>query len=180
MDPAIAKNSPDDNALRKARNTLVVTGSSVIAFAAWSILRLILMLSFSGNVTAAEQEEAQKLTDLVTSSKEMAVAFLIVMGVVFVIFVIDFILRLYIGTSARTVGLGKKKKTAYLVFGIILAAFSGLLLGYELFNLPMLLQSDGILGGIISMAVEVTSLIFVLELLVAGFRERKLSKKLGY
>ena len=81
------------------------------------------------------------------------------------------------GRSARAVGLGKKRKRAYLVLAGIMAAGSLASMIYFVTGFSMD-QYDSILDAAVTFLVELTSFILLAELLAAAFRIRKLTRAL--
>lgn len=146
--------------MRRYQNLLMISGLGVIAFGLWTILKTILLLFVKENTLAELPDSLARVIFIV---------------VLVVVLAVDFLFRLFIGLSARAEGQGKKKGYAYIVFAILLAIFSLASVVLIFFDVG----ETSILELTVSVIVEVTSLIVVIELLVAAFTVKKLRKELG-
>lgn len=147
--------------LRRYQNLLTISGLGVIAFGAWSVLKTILLLFF-------RKDYLERLPD--------DPMFLVILYVLIgVILLIDFVIRLFIGLSARAEGFGKKKGYAYIVLAILLAILSLASLVMIFFDTSY----TSIPEMVVSVIVEATSLIVIIELLVGAFAVKKHKKELG-
>ena len=94
------------------------------------------------------------------------------------IILFDFLLRLYVGLSARAEGFGKKKGYAYIVVAFLIAIAS-------LFSIVMIFFDIRFTGVtslmelIVSIIVEITSAVVMIELIAAAFTVKKLNRELG-
>ena len=181
-----AKNEPDEIRIRKYRDTLVTGGFALIAFGVWTLLKSIVEASAMvraelGNISYDEltRVDAQELRAAVSSN----ILFIVVMGVIIVILAVDLALRAYVGLSARAVGLQKKKKNGkarngivWLIFGVLLVALNAVSLVGSVVATGDTLKEHSILYYIVSLFVDVTSLVVTAELVLTGFRLRKLDK----
>jgi hypothetical protein len=147
--------------LRRYRNLLTISGLGVIAFGLWSVLKTILLFVFREEALAALPD------DVLTR-----VIFFVIVGV---LLLTDFAIRLFIGLSARAEGLGKKKGYAYLVFAVLLALASAASVAAIFFDTG----TTSILEIIVSVIVEVTSLVAVIELIAAAIHVKRLGKECG-
>ena len=146
--------------MRRYQNLLTVSGLGVIVFGLWSVLKTILLLFFKKELLANVPDDTL-----------FRVILFIIIGL---ILLIDFLIRLYVGLSARTEGFGKKKGYAYIVFAVILALLSLTSLVMIFFDSTI----TSITELVVSVIVEATSLVVVIELLVAAFTVKKLQKEL--
>lgn len=147
--------------MRRYQNLLTVSGLGVIIFGLWTVLKTILLLFL--------QEDM--LDDLPDGLFYRVLFFTLIGGVL----LIDFLIRLFVGLSARAEGFGKKKGYGYIVVAILIAIAS-------LASLVLIFFDTGdrsILELIVSFIVEATSMIATVELLVAAFTVKKLKKELG-
>jgi hypothetical protein len=98
--------------------------------------------------------------------------------------IVDLIVRIYVGYSARAIGLQKRTRSGkkrsgivWLIFGIILVSIGIYSLVITLSDTSEILQEHSIIYYVISLFVDVTSLFVTAEVIITGFRFRVLSKK---
>ncbi|MCR5137383.1 MAG: hypothetical protein K6C12_09830 [Oscillospiraceae bacterium] len=102
---------------RKDDNTLVVIGGGVIAFGVWSVVRTVMEVIL-------RMEELQGMSGMAgMTGLERLVAEIIMWVVVAILVGVDMSIRLFIGLSARSEGMGRKKGQAYVAAAGILAVF---------------------------------------------------------
>ncbi len=155
----ISTQSPQNIELMRQRSRLIGSGTAVIVFSVWSVVKALMQTYYQVKVYL-EAEEYYPVFALVIA--------------VFIISGIDMAFKLYVGLSARSVGMGKKKKKLYIVFAVIILIMSALSLVLMIIMLP---EGDhGILSEIVSLAVEATAFFAVLQLVIAAFRIRALEK----
>ena len=147
--------------MRRYQNLLTVSGLGVIIFGLWTVLKTILLLFL---------QEAM-VDDLPDGLFYRVLFFTLIGGVL----LIDFLIRLFVGLSARAEGLGKTKGYGYIVVAILIAIASLVSLVLIFFDTA----DRSILELIVSFIVEATSMIATVELLVAAFTVKKLKKELG-
>ena len=147
--------------MRRYRNLLTVSGLGVIIFGLWSVLKTILLLFMKEGI----------LSEIPDDTFVRVMFFLILGGILLV----DVLIRLYVGLSARAEGFGKKKGYAYVVIAILMALASLTSLVLIFFDS----NEQSIWELIVSVIVEATSLVVTIELLVAAFTVKKLKKELG-
>ena len=147
--------------MRRYQNLLTVSGLGVIIFGLWSVLKTILLLFMKEGI----------LSEIPDDTFVRVMFFLILGGILLV----DVLIRLYVGLSARAEGFGKKKGYGYVVIAILmsLASLTSLVLIFFDSN------EQSIWELIVSVIVEATSLVVTIELLVAAFTVKKLKKELG-
>ena len=147
--------------MRRYQNLLTVSGLGVIIFGLWSVLKTILLLFLKEGI----------LKELPDDTIVRVIVFAFLGGVLLV----EFLIRLFVGLSARAEGFGKKKGYAYIVVAILMALASVASLVLLFFD-----TNDQPIGElIVSVIVEATSLVVTIELLVAAFTVKKLKKELG-
>jgi len=154
-----------DVKLRRYQNLLTVSGLGVIVLALWSVLKTILF------IFVKKDDLEKEFADISENSAMMAMVIAILAAVI----LIDLLIRLYVGLSARAEGFGKKKGYGYIVFAVLLGLLSVLSLVLIFFDTG----DTSIEELIVSVIVEATSLVVVIELLVAAFTVKKLRKELG-
>lgn len=153
--------SPEDIRLQKYRSSLIASGGAMVLFALWTVIRSIVEIDSNLNYVG-DQVSIQPLVTAIA-----------VMGI------IDLVLKLYVGLSARLEGLSRKKKRPYLVLGIIIAALSIAWLIFMIVEFPTQYRLYGLVGPIINLAVEATVLFAALDLVISAIRVRKLEKEIG-
>ena len=147
--------------MRRYQNLLTVSGLGVIIFGLWTVLKTILLLFLQENM----------VDDLPDGLFYRVLFFTLIGGVL----LIDFLIRLFVGLSARAEGFGKKKGYGYIVVAILIAIASLASLVLIFFDTA----DRSILELIVSFIVEATSTIATVELLVAAFTVKRLKKELG-
>ena len=147
--------------MRRYQNLLTVSGLGVIIFGLWSVLKTILLLFMKEGI----------LSEIPDDTFVRVMFFLILGGIL----LIDVLIRLYVGLSARAEGFGKKKGYGYVVIAILMALASLTSLVLIFFDT----NEQSIWELIVSVIVEATSLVVTIELLVAAFTVKKLKKELG-
>lgn len=147
--------------MRRYQNLLTVSGLGVIIFGLWSVLKSILLLFMKEGILSEIPDDTF-----------VRVMFFVILGG---ILLVDVLIRLYVGLSARAEGFGKKKGYAYVFIAILMALASVASLVLIFFD-----TNDQSIGElIVSVIVEATSLVVTIELLVAAFTVKKLKKELG-
>ena len=126
-------NEPNDIKIRKFRDTLVTGGFAIIAFGIWTVIKSIMeaftiLRPMLGNMSFEDltQVQAEQLRELIDSNA----LFYTLLFFVLAFLIVDLAVRVYVGLSARAIGLQKKKRNGkersgivWLVFGVILTAF---------------------------------------------------------
>ena len=180
-------NEPNDIKIRKFRDTLVTGGFAIIAFGIWTVIKSIMeaftiLRPMLGNMSFEDltQVQAEQLRELIDSNA----LFYTLLFFVLVFLIVDLAVRVYVGLSARAIGLQKKKRNGkersgivWLVFGVILTAFGIYSLIVSLTQAEELLHTYSIMYFVVSLFVDVTSIFVTAELVVTGFRLRGLTKK---
>ena len=147
--------------MRRYQNLLTVSGLGVIIFGLWSVLKTILLLFMKEGI----------LSEIPDDTFVRVMFFLILGGILLV----DVLIRLYVGLSARAEGFGKKKGYGYVIIAILMALASLTSLVLIFFDT----NEQSLWELIVSVIVEATSLVVTIELLVAAFTVKKLKKELG-
>ena len=180
-------NEPNDIKIRKFRDTLVTGGFAIIAFGIWTVIKSIMeaftiLRPMLGNMSFEDltQVQAEQLRELIDSNA----LFYTLLFFILVFLIVDLAVRVYVGLSARAIGLQKKKRNGkersgivWLVFGVILTAFGIYSLIVSLTQAEELLHTYSIMYFVVSLFVDVTSIFVTAELVVTGFRLRGLTKK---
>ena len=108
----------------------------------------------------------------------------VIIGLAIVLMVVDLAIRIYIGLSARAVGLQKKKKNGkerngimWLIFGFLLVAIGIYSLIITLLETGEILKEYSVIYYMVQLFVEATSLVITAELVITGIRLRRLTGK---
>ena len=182
-----ARNLPDDIKIRKYRDTLITGGLALIAFGVWTVISSVLKISngledLVKTMTFAglTEEQIEKLGETVLD-KSMLFG---IVGIVVVLAVVDLVFRIYVGMSARAVGLQKKKKNGkkkngilWIILGFILFAVGLYSLVSTLLEANLIIQIYSVPGFVIELFVDATSVFITAEMVITGLRLRSLSKK---
>ncbi len=169
--------------LRKNEHALVISGVGVIAFGIWSVIKAtiyFILIPMEQLTKTGERDVVVGLQSLGLTDR--GIGYLIAVSILFVL-MLDFALRLYIGKAAVHDGRRlKKKRFTYVVLAIIVAAS----LTSNLVQRCILLSSeDALLWGAVmasanvSVIVDITSLLALIEMIVAAIMVRRLRRELG-
>ena len=150
--------------MRRYQNLLTISGLGVIAFAVWSVMKTIMLFAM----------RKELLIDVLAASDDMTFKVTLI-SILVLILLVDFLVRLYVGLSARAEGFGKKKGYVYIIFAILLALTS---LGAVVMTFFNISPGSSVAELVVSVIVEATSIVVVIELLVASFNVKKLRKEL--
>ena len=152
-----------DARIRKLQMELLTLGNGVIVVGIWSFLRSALTIFVSDN---------DYFQDVPEEAKTFVYIFIII--VTAILFSLDF----YIGLSARSESKGKKKRIVYLVFtAISLVVYIAVALT-GVITLIMRATTDGIISYIITIIIDITSIVCLAELMINGILLRKLRKNI--
>ena len=175
-------NSDSAIQLRRYENNLIIVGMGIMIFGIWNVAKSVSVLILNKSVYT-EMIHAM-LVELDPEMEFLAdVVFFTVFAITFIILMISIAIRLFIGFSAISVGKNKKKRNLY-----IPVSFAFIFMGvYEIYvevsylitslsdsSEYVLLISD---NPLLSVFIEITSLVMVIELLIASFKIRKLRKE---
>jgi heme/copper-type cytochrome/quinol oxidase subunit 2 len=126
------------------------------------------------------QEQAEQIRTMI----EDGTLFNALLFMVIIFLIVDLTVRVYVGFSARAIGLQKKNRNGkekngivWLIFGVILAGFSVYSLGVTISDTSEILRVHSIMYYLVSLFVDVTSIFVTTEVVIAGFRLRGLVKK---
>lgn len=163
--------------LRRHQNTLVIIGSGVIMFGLWSVIKTI---AFS----ILNREEVLQMVSggVALSETDQKVYLLIYYIFMAILLLIDLSFRVYVGRSARREGRGRKRKrdgVAYLVIAALIALFCVIGTVADVMEiLDLSSATDNILSLLVSVFIDVTSFITMVELIRAAVRSRQIKRAL--
>ena len=145
--------------IRRTQDNLYVLGTSVIVFGMWNLLKFTIYFFVSSDEFKKE-----------TGDEKFFIAVILLWSMLF----ISFLLRCVIGFSARAEGKGKRKSVFYLVLAGIIALVYCTLIAFE--TAYFIAEHNQIFTSIVTLIIDVTSLVFLIELMVNSIRIRKLRK----
>ena len=143
--------------IRRLEDNLITLGTGVVLFAVWTIVKYMLTLYSEGlrQAAASYQEEGTAV---------YVISYALMMS--------DFLLRCFVGFSARAEGMGSKKGNGYILWACVLLflyALSVLLEAVFFFFL-----AEDVLNMIITMFIDATSAFFTADLIFSAVSVRKL------
>ena len=155
--------------LRKLENNLVVAGTGLMAFTVWSIIRALLFLltyrkEFTEYITALSEEDGVEVPP--------------VLVIIVVIFLLMLVALPYfiIGKSARTEGMGKKRKKFFIVLAMIMLIPQTIVV---IASISSVFQSeDGLLESLVTAMIDVTTFCVLFETAITAIRIKKYRKQL--
>ncbi len=159
--------------LRRYQNLLICVGTGIIMFGFWSLIKGVLFMFLY------KDELREFLVAVGTTEEELGFAIPIIYIVFGVLIMIDLSLRMIVGSSARKEGRGQdgRNRFAHLIVGVILAIMAISFLIGDIYNFEENFRD--IFDGIVTTAIDVTSVVMVVELFVAGVKVKYLKKKIG-
>ena len=141
--------------IRRLENTLTTIGTGIVAMAIWQTIKIILQL------TLLNQMEKNEET---ISGVIIAISITVILGLI----------ECYIGFSARSEGIGKKKSGVYLVWtGLYLAAFFVVLV-FEIFLI--FTDFDFTVSTIVIAIIDISAFVLNIEMMVSAIKVRRLRK----
>ena len=149
-----------DAKARKRETDLKSLGMGVMLFGAWTFIKLAVTFLMYGIQF-----------DEVLSEEVMTAGRIII----WVILALAFLIRLYIGISARSESDGKRKRAFYLVLAGLVVAVDAAAIVAEI--VMLFTGSEGILSMAITVLIDATSTVILIELMVNAIAVRKLRKK---
>jgi len=157
--------------LRHLENNLVVAGTGLLAFSVWSIIRTLLFL------LTYRQELTNYIEQLVEEEgTEVPPALVII--VVIILFALVVLPYIIIGRSARTEGMGKKRKKFYIVLAIIML-IPQILIVITSISSVFGAEEGSLLEAIITAMIDVTTFCVLLETVITAIRVKKYRKLLN-
>ncbi|MBE6029414.1 MAG: hypothetical protein E7226_04595 [Clostridiales bacterium] len=169
--------------LRKYEHALVISGVGVIAFGLWSIIKATICFILVPMEQLSRTNASDDLAELhALGLTDRGIGYLIAVSILFVL-VLDFALRLYIGRSAVYDGRRlKKKRFTYVVLAIIVAASLASNLMQRCIALgsnKVEIWANAMASVNVSVVVDITSLLALIEMIIAAIMVRRLRKELG-
>ena len=151
---------------RRLEDTLVVIGTGVVAFGAWTLLKTVLLWVLYGN-------DVQRM--LIDAGTDLPTIVLYIFSLIPLVF--DLALRLFVGFSARAEGNGRHKGPVYLGVAALFALSSALSVGSAAWLL--LAWEADLIDTVITIVIEATQLALLVQLIVCSVRLRRMNKEDG-
>lgn len=191
-------NDPRLKKLRKYESILVISGLGVIAFGLWSIIRAAVFY-FLYPLDLKDYLDQTEIDEMIADGRENGIEFLtdhldvMMTTIIFIGLSIDLLLRVYIGLSARSYGRGRDRRGLYIVVVWIMALFTltGICLTITKDLYPIIeaikTQDPNALDGTsrrgdqaasVSLLVDLTSFLVLLELGISSVKVKRLRKQL--
>lgn len=168
-------NEPREIAKRKYQNILRSIGTGIIIMSAWSVIKGISMMLIDPS-SIYEGAVNVSGTESVAISDRTAVIMVICMTAVMIM--TDILIRLYVGSSAIAIGMGRKRGAAYIILTCLLILLGAISLVLMIMSVRYY-ADDGTNISISAVVIELTSLIMLIEMLVASSRLKKINRQEG-
>ena len=149
--------------IRRLSDNLVTLGTGMLAFGVWTMIKTTLYCTLF----------RQEMMEGVELDGELPVW--VYFLVVWIISLIDFFCLSYIGLSARSDGKGKRKTFFYLILLFLRVLLFGGVVVIEITSFFKF--QTGLLSSIITLFIDVTSLIFMADLAVSSIHLRILRRR---
>ena len=141
--------------IRRLENTLTTIGTGIVAMAIWQTIKIILQLTLLNQMEKNEETIVGVI---------IAISITVILGLI----------ECYIGFSARSEGIGKKKSGVYLVWtGLYLAAFFVVLV-FEIFLI--FTDFDFTVSTIVIAIIDISAFVLNIEMMVSAIKVRRLRK----
>ena len=148
---------------RRLENNLVTLGTGVIAFGLWAFIKLILTVILLGNAYYEDAGEEDQLAVVIST---------------WVIAVLTVLMYVWLGMSARAEGKGKRVKPVYLFFAGVICVYGLAMILLEAFYLITdFINIDDPLILVITIFIDVTRMIFLIQLIYSSVALRKIRKQ---
>ena len=168
--------------LRKYEHALVISGVGVIAFGLWSVIKAAIYFILIPLEPTSSVLMNNDLADLHKQGlTDREIGYLIAAAILLSL-LLDFALRLYVGRSAFADGRRlTKKRFFYVIWAMFIAA--GLVSNLVTRSVQLYSGDEEFWGSAISAAnvsviVDITSLLALIEMIVAAIMVRRLRRKL--
>ena len=155
--------------LRKHQHTLITYGTGTILFGLWSLAKSVVYL-----VIDRSEESLSYMIEQLAPSEERGLMFVLAISLVSSVFLVDMIFRWAAGRSAQKIGTGMKIKPGFVIASLYIVAVDG----FEFVSgIQSILAGEFMrLDKILTLLVDITSFIIVVQMIYAAFMVGKLSK----
>ena len=148
-----------DAKTRKTAINLITLGTGVVFFGIWTLVKsLVSFILLDAELHENLTEEMILFTKIFFWS----------------LISVSFILNLYVGLSARALGKGKNTSSFFLVVAGIIVFFRSIIAAIELIG--AFLDYGDTINLIITAFIDITTIVFLVELMVYSIRLKKIRK----
>lgn len=154
--------------IRRYSDYLVSIGTGVALFGIWTVVRMIMGIILERETIIGEMQgdvELSKSLIFITISAILVLLSLFILSI-----------HMYIGLSARSEGLGLKKKNGYLIATVVYTVIYCIGIISEILFFQGYFKN--VIDGVVTIIIDITMLITFVELMINAIRVRKLSGKL--
>lgn len=154
--------------IKRYETTLAALGLGVIAFGVWNVVKYLIYFILGVNDQTAENTGA--------SSINATTVYYIVYGIVFALLPIELALRLIIGISARSEGLGKKSRKAYIVLSAFIIILKLISFHFDIVSLTD--RSSEFIDSLTAVLIDITSIAALVWLIVVSIKLKRAKKQI--
>ena len=155
--------------LRRLENNLVISGTGLMAFTVWNIIRVLLFVyTYRDEVMLLLREEGD------WEEEDMPLPLLLLYFAV--IFLVVALPSLYVAKAARDEGRGRKSRRVYIVLAMIMLipqAFTAI------YSITDIFMAEDIFAAIVTATIDITVLSVLAETVTTAIRVKKYRKELG-
>ena len=164
-------------ALRKYQHTLAVVGMGAIGFGIWSVVKAALYLTIINPLKDVVLTDYESMTDF---EYEPLIALGITFGITALIVLIDLLFRWRVGKLAMDIATGNKLPTArfFIRTGFVILVDALELVTGFLGIIGVISSDESILDTVSTLLVDLTSVVTLIEMVVAAVMIRKITEQL--
>ena len=155
--------------LRRLENNLVISGTGLMAFTVWSMIRVLLFVyTYRDEVMLLLREEGD------WEGEDMPLPLLLLYFAL--IFLVVALPSLYVAKAARDEGRGRKSRRVYIVLAMIMLipqAFTAI------YSITDIFMAEDIFAAIVTATIDITVLSVLAETVTTAIRVKKYRKELG-
>ena len=168
--------------LRRCESNLSILGSGVIVLTIWEILKPLLLSLFAPETfeaTTGSSEASEKIANYLAEHLSKGILAALVL-LIFIMAILDIIVRIRIGRSARAEAAGKRRGKAYMILAFFLFAAQALGMIMVVANM---IQSGILMSRPLESAatllVEVSSVVIMGETAFTARKLKRLKKQMA-
>ena len=156
--------------LRHLQNNLVIAGTGLMAFTFWNIIRVLLFL-------VTYRSELKEYIQSLAEEEGTEIPPILVYLVLILIVVLVSLPYIIIGKSARTDGMGKKKKTFFIVLAVIMLIPQALI---AIFSISEVFDAgEALIEALITALIDLTTFCVLMETVITAILVKKYRKLLS-
>ena len=179
----MTRNKHEEIELRRNQNTLIITGYGIIAFGVWTLVKTLGMLVFQRDEILSDLIDGLKKVEVDITDIPDSVLFGGFLVVISLIFMVDILFRVFVGRSAIKESRDKKRGVLYILVLIIMILRSlntvfEILMMRIVGTVPVRLFHIATEASLSTMIVEITSMVLMIEMVIAAIRVKRLRKQL--